>query len=125
MKLSKKLGYILAETFSSPRKDSFVVEVKGKLVVLREGGVYKGINLKGADLRGARLNKIDLRNADLTNANLTGAQIRNANLHGAKLQGAVLSGVDMTGVKLGKNALKGAVINVAPLGISSDAFEEK
>ena len=126
MKLREKVGYILKETFNSPRKDSFVAEVEGKSVVLREGGVYEGINLEGADLRGARLNKINLRNANLTNVNLAGAQIRNAILDGAKLQGVVLSGTtDMTGVQLDINSLKGAVINVTPLGITPDAFKEK
>lgn len=125
MKFRQKIGYIISETFNSPRKDSVVVTVHGKSVVLREGGNYKGIDLQGADLRGANLDGIILENANLTNSNLTGIHLRNANLHGANLSGVIISGGDMTGIKLDKDALKTVVIGeVIPLGIDSDEIGE-
>ncbi len=124
MKIGEKVGYILSETFSSPRKNSIVVTVHGKPVVLREGGNYKGIDLEGADLRGADLDGIILENANLSNSNLTGVRLRNANLHGANLTRVIISGGDMTGIELDKGALKNAaVVEAIPLGISPDDLE--
>lgn len=96
MKIGDKIGAIIKETFSSPRKNSFVTSVEGKSVVLREGGNYKNINLRGANLTNAHLENIDLEGADLTGAILVGANLKGANLKKVKFDRAVMTGVDLT-----------------------------
>lgn len=119
MKITEKIGLIVSEAFSSPRKNSFVTTVDGKKIVLRESGTYKGVSLKGADLRGAHLNNINLEGADLSGAILVGAKMRRANLKNTKMKGAIVSGADFTGADIGqkKRVLRGVKASIAPIGI--------
>ncbi|CCG95365.1 hypothetical protein, putative Pentapeptide repeats [Marinobacter nauticus ATCC 49840] len=128
MKLFDKAKIVLAETISSPTKDSFVTMVNGRRVTLREGGSYRGLNLSGADLRGANLENADFEGANLTSANLENVRLKGANLRGVQLFKADLSGADLSGADLtnalhddGENWLKGAIVDsVAEGGANGD-----
>ena len=119
MNIVDKVKVILAETFSSPSKNSFVTTVAGTKVVLREGGNYRGINLRGADLTGAHLDKINLEGADLSETILSGATFRNANIKNVKTEGAIVSGTDFSGAITGAGfrGLRGVRAVIKPVGI--------
>ncbi|MEZ7205774.1 pentapeptide repeat-containing protein [Pseudoalteromonas sp. DY56-GL79] len=119
MRIFDKAKAILAETLSSPTKDSYVTVVDGKLVTLREGGNYRNMNLRGANLRGAHLAGINLEGADLTDAIVENAHFNGANLRGVRFRNADISGADFTGATLdtGERVIRGARAYSPPIGV--------
>ena len=106
MKFRDKVRHIVHETFSSPTRDSVIVEVGGRSIALREGGDYTGLDLEGVTIHDANLSGVNLVNANLSNANLSRVNLRNANLAGANLKGVVINGGDFSDASIDLEALR-------------------
>jgi uncharacterized protein YjbI with pentapeptide repeats len=118
MALASKVKTILAETFSAPRVNSYVVKVPHQgSVVLRQGGNYAGIDLSGANLSGLNLGNINFEGARLINANLTGTNLSYANLSKAILTGANLTNAHLDHARLDNMVANGVSFVTPPSGV--------
>jgi uncharacterized protein YjbI with pentapeptide repeats len=118
----KQVLTIIGESFAAPNSGSFVVHTNHGNVVLREGGVYDGIDLSGADLAGATLSKIRLRGAKLVGANLSGTNFAGADLTNADLSGSNVSGAQFDGATMENVISAGVLIDRPPTGVAQNFF---